>query len=217
MLASTSRRRLPHSVCHTSTHSARGASWLIRSLELAVVALMLGVGGAAVGQEEDPGRFEIRSASVELNSGVYFLNAWMELRLSSDAREALRSGVPLTIRVDVELLHSRRFWLDAGDAALRQRYELEYHALTERYVVSNVNSGDQSSFATLFSALNFLGRIERLPLIDAALLADDRRYDIRMRVVLDMESLPGPLRLLAFWRRDWSISSDWYRWRLENE
>ena len=26
-----------------------------------------------------------------------------------------------------------------------------------------------------------------------------------------------PLRLLAFWRRDWSIASDWYRWRLESE
>jgi hypothetical protein len=217
MLASTSRRRLPHPVCNTSTHSARGASRLIRSLELAVVALVLGASGSALGQEDDPGRFEIRSASVELDYGVYFLNAWMELRLSSNAREALRSGLPLTIRVDVELLHNRRFWLDAGAAALRQRYELEYHALTERYVVSNLNSGDQNSFATLFSALNFLGRVERLPLIDAALLADDRRYEVRMRVVLDMERLPGPLRLLAFWRRDWSISSDWYRWPLESE
>ena len=175
---------------------------------------MLGAAGWASAQEDDPGRFEIRSANVELDEGVYFLNAWMELRLSSDARNALRSGVPLTIRVDVELLHNRRFWVDAGDADLRQRYELEYHALTERYVVSNLNSGDQASFATLFSALNFLGRIEGLPVIDASLLEPDRRYDIRMRVVLDMERLPGPLRLLAFWRRDWSISSDWYRWRL---
>ncbi|MBN1237918.1 MAG: DUF4390 domain-containing protein [Gammaproteobacteria bacterium] len=168
----------------------------------------------AAAQDEDPGRFEIRSASVELDSGVYFLSAWMELRLSSEAREALRSGVPLTLRVDVELLHNRRFWADADEAELQQRYQLEYHALTERYVVSNLNSGDQSSFATLFAALNYLGRIEKLPLIDTALLEDDRRYDIRIRVVLDMERLPGPLRLLAFWRRDWSISSDWYRWRL---
>jgi hypothetical protein len=171
----------------------------------------------AFAQEEDPGRFEIRSAGTELDSGVYYLNAWMELRLSSDAREALRSGVPLTIRLDVEMLHDRRFWLDADEHELRQHYQLEYHALTERYVVSNLNSGDQNSFATLFSALNHLGRIEKLPLIDASLLESDRRYDVRLRVVLDMERLPGPLRLLAFWRRDWSIASDWYRWRLENE
>jgi Domain of unknown function (DUF4390) len=36
-------------------------------------------------------------------------------------------------------------------------------------------------------------------------------------VSLDQEQFPGPLRLLAFWRRDWSIASEWYRWRLQNE
>ncbi|HEU4618101.1 MAG TPA: DUF4390 domain-containing protein [Gammaproteobacteria bacterium] len=157
------------------------------------------------------GRFDIRSASVELVGGVYYLDASIALTLSSEAREALRSGVPLTIRLDVALEHRRRFWWDGDDAMLRQRYELEYHALTERYVVSNLNSGDQTSFATLHSALDSLGQIERLPLIDAALLDDDRRHDVRLRIFLDSASFPGPLRLLAFWRRDWSIASDWYR------
>lgn len=217
MLASTSRRRLHSPVYQSLSNSSRGAGLLARSLKLAIVALLLSAAGNVIAQEEDPGRFEIRSASAELDSGVYYLNAWIELRLSSDAMEALRSGVPLTIRLDVELLGNRRFWVDGDAAELLQRYQLEYHALTERYVVSNLNSGDQSSFATIFSALNYLGRIEKLPLIDAALLEPDRRYDVRLRVVLDMESFPGPLRLLAFWRRDWSIASDWYRWRLEKE
>lgn len=217
MLASTSRRRLHPPVYQSLSNSSRGAGRLARSLKLAIVALLLGASGHIAAQEEDPGRFEIRSASAELDAGVYYLNAWIELRLSSDALAALRSGVPLTIRLDVELLSNRRFWMDADAAELLQRYQLDYHALTERYVVSNLNSGDQSSFATIFSALNYLGRIEKLPLIDAALLEPDRRYDVRLRVVLDMESLPGPLRLLAFWRRDWSIASDWYRWRLEKE
>ncbi len=44
------------------------------------------------------------------------------------------------------------------------------------------------------------------------MLDDDRGYDVRLRAVLDDEQFPGPLRLLAFWRRDWSIASDWYRW-----
>jgi hypothetical protein len=38
-----------------------------------------------------------------------------------------------------------------------------------------------------------------------------------VRVFLDQEEFPGPLRLLAFWRRDWSIASEWYRWQLANE
>ena len=66
-------------------------------------------------------------------------------------------------------------------------------------------------------ALEFLGRVERLPLIDTAVLDDDRGYYVRLRAVLDEEQFPGPLRLLAFWRRDWSIASDWYRWPLRSE
>ena len=166
--------------------------------------------------DDDPGNFVVRSAEAELRGGVYFLNAAIEYRLSSDARDALQSGVPLTIRLDVELTHRRRFWFDSEDATLRQLYQLEYHALSERYIVIGINSGIQASFATLFAALESLGRVERLPLIDAALLEDEREYDLRLRAVLDVEQFPGPLRLLAFWRRDWSLASDWYEWPLPN-
>ena len=166
---------------------------------------------------DDPGRFEIRSASADLDDGVYFLNARIEYRLSTEARQALQAGVPLNIRLDVEIIHTRRLWFDGTDAELRQRFQLEYHALSERYIVLNVNTGQQESFGSLFAALNFLGRVDNLPLIDAALLEKDRDYRIRLRAVLDVERFPGPLRLLAFWRRDWSLASDWYQWPLQND
>ena len=167
--------------------------------------------------QEDPGRFEVRAANVELDGGVYYLNAWIEYRLSSEARDALQSGVPLRLRLDVQLITNRRFWFDAEDAELRQLYELEYHALSERYIVENLNSGDQASFGSLFAALDFLGRVEHLPVIDAALLDHGREYDIRLRAALDVEKLPGPLRLLAFWRHDYSLASDWFKWRLQGD
>jgi Domain of unknown function (DUF4390) len=168
-------------------------------------------------EAEDRGRFEIREADVQNMSGVYFLDATIDYRLSSEARDALQSGVPLTIRLEVELLNNRRLWWDNEDAALRQLYQLEYHALSERYTVQNVNSGDQASFSTLHAALSFLGRVNHLPILDAALLDPERSYDLRVRAVLDVEQFPGPLRLLAFWRRDWSLGSDWYRWRLQGD
>ena len=79
----------------------------------------------------------------------------------------------------------------------------------------NLNSGEQSSYATLFSALNYLGRITQLPLIDASLLDSDSNYEIRIRAVLSTDNIPGPLRLLTFWRQDWSLESEWYTWLLE--
>jgi hypothetical protein len=163
-----------------------------------------------------PGSFEIRSASTELRDGVYFVSASIAYRLSAEAMDALHAGVPLGIRLDVEIIHPRRWWFDNDSAALLQLYQLEFHALSERYIVVNVNSGDQASFGSLGAALEYLGRVERLPLIDAALI-EDGRYDVRMRALLDEEQFPGPLRLLAFWRRDWSIASEWYRWPLQSE
>ncbi len=215
MLASTSSRR-PVGVFRARSISLGAASRFARAVDLLVVAvLLLGAASHAVAQEVDPGRFEVRSAETTLENGVYYLNAWLELRLPPEAREALHSGVPLTIRLDVELEQSRRWWFNAGVAELTWRYELDYHALTERYVVTNLNTRDRRSFSTLFAALNELGRIQRLALIDAVLLEPGRRYDVRLRVVLDMERLPGPLSLVAFWRRDFSIASEWYQWRLD--
>lgn len=167
--------------------------------------------------EEDPGHFEIRTATAELRDGVYYLNASIEYRLSTEARDALHAGVPLAIRLDVEIFHPRRWWFDNEGAALRQAYQLEYHALSERYLVINVNSGEQTTYGSLLAALGALGNIEGLPLIDVPVLEPGRAYDVRLRAYLDEEQFPGPLRLLAFWRRDWSIASEWYRWRLVNE
>ena len=171
----------------------------------------------AADAQDDPGRFEVRSASagLEPDADVYFIDARLELRLSTEAREALESGVPLSIRVEVEIIHVRRYLLDRESAELTQLYALQYHPLLERYTVRNVNSGTLDTYSSLFAALNSLGRIDRLPLIDQALLDPERLYDVQLRVLLDTEQLPGPLRLLAFWRRDWSLGSEWYRWSLE--
>jgi hypothetical protein len=187
------------------------------ALGVACAVLVLGGASGVALAQDDPGRFEIRSATTQLKDGVHYLDARIEYRLSAETREAIEAGVPLTFRLDVELLRARRFWTDSTDANLRQRYRLEYHALSERYLLTNINSGEQASFSTLFSALNQLGRVEQLPLIDAALLDYGRDYELRLRVVLDVERLSGPLRLLAFWQRDWSLASEWYRWRLEHD
>ena len=199
--------------------SASGPSWTPGSRRrLAALALGVLAAGWAVppAAQQDPGRFVVREADAVERSGVYYLNALIDFDLSSDARDALHSGLPIVIRIEVEIIHPRRFWIDS-EQSLTQRYRLEYHALTERYLVVNVNSGDEASFSSLTSALGSVGRIERLPVIDAPLLEEGRRYDIRLRAVLDTDELPGPLRLLAFWRRDWSIASDWYRWRLQDD
>ena len=193
----------------SSGRSSHGrCSWWLAGL--AVFALALDLAQA----QEDPDGFEVRSASISLESGVYYLDTWIEYRLSSDALEALDAAVPLTIQLEVEFINPRWFWAGENVGNLRQSYQLQYHSLSERYIVRNINSGEQNTFATLFSALNDLGRVTRLPLIDEALLDPNQNHDVRIRALLGTEDLPGPLRFLGFWGGWGVLRTAWGSWQL---
>lgn len=170
---------------------------------------------AAQSEIEREGFFEVRSASTMLVEGVHELDARLQLVLSSEALDALNKGLPLTIELQLRMLRERRLLPDELDAELAVRFELEYRPLSQRYIVRNLNSGNQDSFATLYSALNSLGRVDGLPVIDDALLQADKRYRVRLRSLLNTQQYPAPLRLLFFWRDQWQLKSEWFEWSLE--
>ena len=180
-----------------------------------LIALPLVLGVRA---EDRPGRegyFDVRSASTAVVDDVIELEARLQLVLSDEALAALDSGVPLTIELKLEMIRERRFMLDATDAALTLRYALEYKPLSQRYIVRNLNSGDQDSFATLYAALNNLGRIQDLPVVDESILVPDASYRMRLQALLSTQQYPAPLRLLFFWRDQWQLKSEWFEWPLE--
>lgn len=196
------------------TAAAAAAGRALRGLlACALLAVALPVAAVAQGVE---GSFEVRNASSRLADGVWYASARVEYRLSAQAIEALENGVPLTIEMQFEISKLRRFWFNASVASLRQAYQLSYQPLSQAWVVRNLNSGEQRSFTTLFAALSDMGRVADLPLIDAALLEPGETYYGWLRVVLDQETLPGPLRLLAFWRDGLRLESEWYRWTLRD-
>jgi len=171
--------------------------------------------GVAQENVEREGYFEVRSASTEPVNGVHALDARLQLVLSSEALAALESGVTLTIELQLQVIRVRRFYVDDIEAELAVRYELQYSPVSQRYILRNLNSGDQDSFATLYSALNSLGRVQGLPVIDDAVLVDDGKYRVRLRAMLNTERYPAALRVLFFWRGQWQLQSEWFEWLLE--
>ena len=184
------------------------------ALFVLLAAFVLGTGVAQDVERE--GYFEVRSASTALTDGVHTLDARLQLVLSSEALAALESGVTLTIELQLQVIRLRRFIMDDVEAELAVRYELEYSPVTQRYIVRNLNSGNQDSFATLYSALNSLGRVQGLPVIDDALIAADSEYRVRLRAMLNTERYPAALRVLFFWRGQWQLQSEWFEWLLEH-
>ena len=188
---------------------------LLSSFVSALLLLFVVGNGIAQDEIQREGYFEVRSATTRLAEGVHVLDARLQLILSNEALEALSSGVSLRIELQMEVIRERRFYMDATDAELTIKHELEYRPLSQRYLVRNLNSGDQDSFATLYSALNSLGRVQDLPVIDDELLAPDRSYRIRLRAMLNTQQYPATLRLLFFWRGQWQLQSEWFEWLLE--
>jgi hypothetical protein len=158
------------------------------------------------------GRFEIRSAYVERAEGVYQLNATLDFEVSQGARAAVRDGAPFTLHLEIVVRRERSYWLDEVVATLDQSYELVYHALSDRYLVRNVNSGEQVSYATLDAAFDSLRVISNLPLLDQALVRPQRRHEISLRASIDVRTMPDTLRFILFWSDDWRQRSEWYTW-----
>lgn len=176
---------------------------------LGAIALLIGCGLAWAQSAQ---RFEIRSAYIEPAEGVYQLNATLVFELPDGAREAVREGAPLTLDLEIVVHRSRRFWLDETVANLEQHYELVYHALSERFLLRNLNSGEQTSFATLDAALDSLRVIANLPILDQSLVVPDARHEISLRAHLDVRTMPDALRFIVFWANDWRQTTEWYTW-----
>ena len=187
-----------------------------RYLVLVLSGLLAPGTGLAQGNIEREGYFEVRSASTEIVDGVHTLDARLQLVLSSEALRALESGVTLTIELQLQVIRVRGLLPDDLEAELAIRHELQYSPVSQRYIIRNLNAGDQDSFATLYSALNSLGRVQRLPLIDDAVLDPDAEYRVRARAMLNMQQYPAALRILFFWRGQWQLESEWFEWSLEH-
>ena len=183
----------------------RPVAWLFAAL-LAMLGLAL---APAAGAQN---RLEVRSAFIEPAERVYELNATFDFDLPEGAREVVRQGVPLSLHLEIVVKRKRSYWLDDTVATLDQSYELAYRALSERYLVRNLNSGEQASYATLDAALDALRVISRLPILDQALVSTARRHEISIRASLDVRTMPDALRFVLFWSDDWRQRSEWYTW-----
>ena len=188
----------------------------IKTLNLIIVCFLgITLNVSAQMRPNHEGYFDVRSATTILVEGNHMLDSRLQLFLSDEALNALNSGVPLTIELSVEIIRTRRFLPDAKEVELEFQYELEYRPLSQRYIVKNVQNEIQDSYATLFSALNKLGRVQDLILVENSSLKPQSNYRFRMQALLSTKQYSAPLRMLFFWRDQWDLKSEWYEWQLQ--
>ncbi len=186
--------------------AAPACGWL-RGWRRLLCALALGLAPLAAAHAE---QFVVRDAATELNHDVYQLNARIDYNFSSDVLNALENGVPITLRIDIEVQRKRRWWVNETVATLEQRYQLTYHAFSDQYLVRNLNSNALYTFPSLGLAIDAIGTLNAYPLLDARFVDANDQYKVDLRTELDIEALPAPLRPIAYLTPAWRLSSDWY-------
>jgi hypothetical protein len=181
---------------------------------LVLAALLLGAtAGGALADALD-GALAVQSAYVDLDHGVFQLHARIEYPMTPAILDALRDGVTLSFDVNARVVRERRLWFDAVIVDETLRRELAYHTVSDRYVVRDVRSGDQQTFATLDEALTFLSKVDGWPILVESQVSGGERYRVSVRAEIRRGRLPASLRALLFWTNDWHRSSGWYSWNL---
>ena len=154
--------------------------------------------------------FSINYARTHLEEGVYLLDAKLDYGLSETVIEALHNGISLTLVLTILIERERWYLWNEVVTTLKQRYQLKYYALSEQYILKSLNTDIQDTFPSLEVALMALGKLEDLPLLDKHLLQVKENYQVKLQASLEIESLPLPLRPLAYLSSQWRLNSEWY-------
>jgi hypothetical protein len=83
--------------------------------------------------------------------------------------------------------------------------------LTRQYRLST--GGLHQSFTTLAQAIQSLGRIVALPVVDKSALKTGENYQAALRLMLDRQQLPKPLQVDAIANRIWQVEAVTARWQ----
>src|SRR3569623_144268 len=100
-------------------------------------------------------------------------------------------------------------WMDAAVAASIKEKNAE-PLIADK--VSHLNADIDYQFSG--AALAALGDVDLVPLRDAGLIDDRQRYIVALHVILDLDALPVPMRVMGYFSSDWRLSSEWYTWPL---
>ena len=190
------RQGFPRFTFHLSLFTVFIASFL---------ALFL-LAGAAQAAE-----ISVRNPRLKANEAGYSLSANFSITFNRRLEDVVNKGVMLYFVADFELQRPRWYWLDEQVASVSRTFQLSYHALTRQYRLS---SGPlHQSFASLDEAVGAMSQLRGWQVLDKEAIHEDRVYQAALRLRLDLTQMPKTFQVSALSSRDWTLASDWLRWR----
>jgi len=171
--------------------------------------LLLAAGAAAIVVPSRAARadtFGVDSVEVRVEDDEVLLNAQFGFSLNATLEEALQRGVPLYFVLEADITRPRWYWFDEKVLRSSTQYRVSWLPLTRQYrVASGLFS---QTLDTLQEVERLIGRVNSRVIARVGELERGARYDVSVRLRLDVNQLPKPFQVNALASRDWQLSSE---------
>ena len=174
-------------------------------------AILYGLGGGTVCYAG--GNFvKIKQAQLSLLDNKARLSVRLDFQLSPDAEEALHSGIALYWDVSIVLKQDqwRGLWYKTLFVR-KDRYSLTYYTLLNNYRVKDEQTKTFRRFSSLYEALVFMQHFETKEMALAGYNKNQCILSV-LNISFDKEMLPAPLRPVAYFDKQWDLSTKERQW-----
>ena len=160
------------------------------------------------------GGVDVRDVTLWESDNSYLLDADIDYFPTDTVIEALKNGIPLTFEVTVKVRESDSWlgWFERALTKRKIRFQLRYRPLSSLYEISSDHH--QRNFVSWKSLFSNLGELRQIAIVDTGELDVQKEYRVEIRAELDINSLPLPMRPMAYIDSDWDMSSGWSEWPL---
>jgi len=184
---------------------------LVRNLKRPSAILLIFVLIAGCARQADDRHFELGEVDTNWSNGQLNVTVHQTLMLSSEAREALVHGVPLTLQLGLLIRHA------GGGTPVKKNiynYEIRYLPLIGQYQLTRPGAVEIRTFPRLRHLL------AELSTVGHSFSKDDLpegSFELLVRTHLDQRKMPPPMRLPMLFSAQWRHDSDWTLWPVGNE
>ena len=182
------------------------AKWQLATLALAFLA-----SSPASVKASEAGIF-IQRAQLDIKDNLQIVTADIEYRFPPVALRALDEGIPLTFLVKLRIDRLRSWGWPENLVQDERMIQLRYQPLAKSFQVSDLRSGAVLHYASLTSVLDTLSHLRGWSIPVLPPFDEDEQREATLSFDFDVESLPLPLRLVAYLSPDWTMDTPPYRW-----
>jgi len=171
---------------------------------VAILSACILITGCA--RQADNHHFELSRVDANWSNGRLSATVKQELKLSSEAREAMVHGVPLTLQLELVFKNS-----GDGTPILKHlfNYEIRYLPLSNHYQLTLPGRGEVRTFPRL---RHLLAELSSVNLSFKTGEVADGTHKLMARIHLDQQKMPPPMRLPMLFSAEWHHDSDWTTW-----